>query len=411
MNEKRLLIGLLKMSKIKVEDSESIAIILSGYLIAEGDENTIVASRKAEFVDASELEAKLELAGYRQAKRAIKERADEIQVTLLLDDDAWESSAPEVFLSIKEMWESYKSKNDLPESFLVPDALHEEALKFREAFAIYLKVKNLLIKVSDHVTETGSVLLFHTKKDAIRKEEVSLNVNFKDLNELEISSNQNNAIESLLQCVSLEEDAHSHERQNVLKNVVIEELEKKGFKEFFPLLYCSSSCLLSRYREQYKVYVDRFSVNKILNDISEKNLEYNSKVNEFVSSGQTKAFAIPGAIIAVGALVRTGANPWSLVLIIFGLYMIKQFVTSANQVYRESFEHLSSQVSYTFDRFYDLDESSVVHKHASDSKEEVSKRIESAKKRLDNIDFYSKLMFVVGLVFLLINIASGFVCN
>lgn len=399
------------MTKNKGSVTEIIVDLLSDCCISEGDDNTLIACREAGYVNIKQLRESLASAGYSHAIRAVEERGEQVTVTLLLEDSAWERSAPEAFLSIKDMWESYRFKNEIPGAFLVPDSLYDEAVSFRDSFRAYLKVKKLLIKVSDHDTEVGSALLFHYKKDAIRKEEISLNVSFDDLVNAELSSGKDEAVDTLLQYVSLEEDAHSQERENVLKNVVIEELEKKSFSEFFPLLYDASCALLTRHNEQYKVYVDRFSVNKILNDISEKNLEYSAKVNEFVSSGQTKAFTIPGAIIAVGALVRTGVNPWALVLIVFGLFMIRNFVRSANQVYRESFDHLSRQVSYTFDRFHDLDDSTEVHQHARESKREVSDRIANAKDRLEKIDFYSTLMLIVGAVFLLVKLSESYLCS
>ncbi|WP_431026168.1 hypothetical protein [Halomonas sp. H5] len=397
------------MTMIKDRKQGEVVELISDYRIVAGDDNTIVASRGSGKVDVKHVKEVLESAGYSHARRAIKQKNGEVEVTLLLDQDAWKQSVPDIFLSLRDLWENYRFRSDAPEAFIVPDDLREEAEKFMEAFCTYLKVKRLLEKVSDHTTETGSALLFHNKKDSIRKDEISLNVDYETLKDLDVSPEKDKAVDSLLQCVSLEEDAHSHERENVLKNVIVEELEKQSFTQFFPLLYHSSRSLLDRYKEQYKVYVDRFSVNKILNDISEKNLEYSSKVNEFVSSGQAKAFTIPGAIIAVGALVRTGINPLSLFVIVFGLYMIKELVMSANQIYRESFDHLSKQVSYTFDRFHELDDSTEVHKHANDSKREVSERIRKAKERLDHIDCFSKVMVWVGVAFLLITLIMSWV--
>lgn len=396
------------MTNSKDSVTKKVLALLSDYTLSEGAHGTMIACREAGYVNLEHLHEGLTNAGYLQARRAIRSDEEQVEVTLILDESAWEDSSPEAYLSVKDMWESYRTGNKTPEHFIVPDSVYDSAINFRKSFNTYLKVKQLLIAISDHDTEVGSVLLFHYKKDSIRKEEISLNITFDELIGVELSSDKETAIEDLLKRVTLEEDAHSQERQNVLKNVIIEELEKKNFSEFFSLLYNASCALATRYKEQYKVYVDRFSVNKILNDINEKNLEYSAKINEFISSSQTKAFTIPGAIIAVGALVRTGVNLWSLVLIVFGLFMIRSFVRSANELYRESFDHLLRQVSYIFDRFYELDDSTKVHKYARDSKKEVSERIGTAKARLDKIDFYSTLMLLVGLLFLLLKIIESF---
>ena len=65
----------------------------------------------------------------------------------------------------------------------------------------------------------------------------------------------------------------------------------------------------------YEIYTKRFSVNKILNELDEKNLEFTSKINEFISSNQTKALTIPGALIAAGGLVKANETTEAILII------------------------------------------------------------------------------------------------
>lgn len=90
----------------------------------------------------------------------------------------------------------------------------------------------------------------------------------------------------------------------------------------------------------YMRFTQEVSVNKILNELDEKNLEFTSKINEFISSNQTKALTIPGALIAAGGLVKANETT-EAILIIAGLWMIKKSITF---LLRYSMKHSTTYV-------------------------------------------------------------------
>ncbi|WP_219863139.1 hypothetical protein [Vreelandella piezotolerans] len=375
------------------------------------DDDLLVAKVTDASFNSNYAESLISSAGYKHSKSAISREGDVVYIKLLIELSAWGDNDPKIFLNISDLWGYCKATNEVPDLYLVPDDILEESEKLCVSYSSYLKVKKIINEASDYVTETGSALFFYNSKDSIAREEVSLTLSFDDIFLFEISEEKEAAIGSLVRFFEIDEDAHSHERNNVLKNVIIEFIDANDSGNVIPNMYNSAESLLKKYKEQYKVYVDRFSVNKIISDISEKNLEYSSKVNEFISSGQTKAFAIPGAIIAIGTIVRVQPSYLGAILVFVGLCLVNYFVTSANKVYLESYVQLRKQVIYTFDRFKDLDSSTEVFSHAESSKKVLLDRIDKAEERLEDIDFYSSLVPWLGGVYFIGNFIVAIYSN
>lgn len=155
-----------------------------------------------------------------------------------------------------------------------------------------------------------------------------------------------------------------------------------------------------RYLNLLELYTKRFSVNKILSELEQKQLEYTTKINDFVSSSQNKAFAIPGALIAVGGLAKSGGLVDS-VLIFFGLYLIYRVTYISNEILINSYDSLKSSLNDLIKRYSKFDEGVEVRDAASKIDSDISGKIEKAKERIGKINDMGVIMLVVGAIYLI----------
>ncbi|RZM68967.1 hypothetical protein C3B51_23570, partial [Pseudoalteromonas rubra] len=120
------------------------------------------------------------------------------------------------------------------------------------------------------------------------------------------------------------------------------------------------------------------------------------------TSSQTKAFALPGVMVAIGALARTN-NFLGVVAIVVGVVMTKVLITKSNDLLRENLDHFKD----TFDRALghyvkSRTEAEEVKSHAKDAQDKLDAQLVKAKDRVDFIDTMSNWMLGVGLVLALI---------
>jgi hypothetical protein len=139
-------------------------------------------------------------------------------------------------------------------------------------------------------------------------------------------------------------------------------------------------------------------VNKLLGEIEEKVSDYISKINELVSSSQNKAFAIPGALIAVAALIKE-QGALSILLICVGLYFVMLLTRTANSVYLESFSTLESQIKKSLSRYEVIKDEAEVRISAEEAKTKLLNLLSGARLRIGVINRLAIFTFVLGVVY------------
>lgn len=160
--------------------------------------------------------------------------------------------------------------------------------------------------------------------------------------------------------------------------------------------------IYNRYKDLIYLYTKKFSIDKVLSEIVSKYIEYTSKINDIVSSTQNKAFVIPGALIAVSALIKTD-NLHAGLLVIIGLLMIFLITFVSNKLYKESFDELNASLKISFERFKILEKRTQICTAANDAGEKLNKKICKAKSRLKLVNVMSFVMLLVGGVVIYFN--------
>lgn len=212
-------------------------------------------------------------------------------------------------------------------------------------------------------------------------------------------SESESAADDFLKILSIS-DAQEKERKAIIRNAIYDFVSNEENKNIDSLISLGER-IYNRYNDLLELYTNRFSVNKLLSEIEQKNLEYTSKINEFVSSSQTKAFAIPGALIAIGGIAKSSGFLDSF-LIMVGLFYVYHITHMSNQVLNDSYNSLKKSIKKSFERYSKFEEGLEVKEAASEINKDLLDKVNSAQTRISKVNGIGKGMLWVGGVYLLL---------
>ncbi|WP_156293344.1 hypothetical protein [Serratia oryzae] len=313
----------------------------------------------------------------------------------------WLGGTCPIYLDHKHFWQQIQSATELPENFFIAndktsscDDVPTRSIRIYSTFFIW---KKLISKIADHI-QINRAIIFITTDNSVKKLDIPLSV---ENSELQLIENPDECLSEITKLYSLIEviDPHSKERVSVLRTALSEAANKISNNNLLFELINKTVYITRKYDELYDIYTRRFSVNKLLNELDEKSLEFTSKINEYISSSQNKALTIPGALIAIGALVKSGGILESLI-IFFGLWLIKSVTKTANDIYRESFESLDKRLDNAFRKYLKFDEGKEVRESAVCIETELREQFKNAKLRLNKIDTWAIYMLIGGGIYL-----------
>ncbi|CNC24748.1 hypothetical protein [Yersinia similis] len=308
-----------------------------------------------------------------------------------------------IFSSLDSLWRKSCSLSMVPEKFLLLSEQRSSFDDFPEINSIkqFIEWRTVLVRLSNHHFDTKSI--WYLPDDEGGKEiVVEMHDNLSRVKKVNFSSLSLDSASKLIMTLNLD-DAQSGERKSILKKAISDFV--KDDKSIDNIITAGER-VYNRYNDLLDLYTKRFSVNSILSEIEKKNIEYTTKINDFISSSQSKAFAIPGALIAVAALAKV-TNEWEYLLVLIGLWMIYYITKTSNDVLRESYDHLVSDLDESFSRYYEFDEGKEVRKSAAKTLEslkikiKIKIKIQNAKSRLNNIDLLGIFMFFLGVLYII----------
>ncbi|ELW8206887.1 hypothetical protein QK118_004199 [Yersinia enterocolitica] len=312
-----------------------------------------------------------------------------------------------VFSSIDDFWQKIKSMGHIPESyFILKERISSvDSSKSKQVLSIdsYIQWKWILAFLSNHEVR-NDYIFFVPNDDGGRELVINAACRLNSLLECDMKEDSlTNALE-IIKVLSIN-DAQSPERIFIMKAALLDVFDKIEEKSILKLI-CFHERFFKKYNELLDLYTKRFSINKILNELDQKNIEYTTKINEFISSSQNKAFTIPGALIAVGGLAKASGLLNSL-LIIIGLLMVYYITSTANSVHNESYDSLKRSLVDSFSRYSQFDEGAEVKEAANKISQDLYYKIDKAKDRLKSIDDMAKGMIIIGAIYLMLRILTS----
>jgi hypothetical protein len=322
-------------------------------------------------------------------------------LSISLTSSSWSNS---FFLkSDAELWQKVIQRNSLPERFyIIENNTHSEDLSERAIplMQFYIQWVAVLFKIKDHGGSAHDPILtfyINSEKGAKKYEIDYKRIELPELLKIEITPDAITDLRYLTDVVSLK-DAHEKERREVLRSSLAELLDSTDSTSVMLWLLQQSKQLKKKFEENHDVYLHKFSVNKLLSEIEEKSTDYISKINESISSSQSKAFAIPGALIAIAALIKN-ADFFSLIFVCAGLLSVTALTFVANRIHFEGYDALTDQITRSMARYEIMKDEDAVRVSATGAKEKLLKLIERSKSRLTFINALSLTIFIMGVFY------------
>lgn len=269
----------------------------------------------------------------------------------------------------------------------------------------FLNWKKVLDLVANHQIE-GKYVFYIPDNDGGKELIVNNYYDLTNVLNINLSDSLLSSSLELIKVLSLS-DAQQKERVSILRSAIFDVINNDDNKDIFQLIRKGDK-IYSRYNDLLDLYTKRFSVNKILSELEQKHLEYTTKINDFISSSQSKAFAIPGALIAVGGLAKASGLLDSI-LIFVGLVFVYWVTYISNEVLNESYNSLQKSLMELVGRYYKFDEGVEVRDAASNFEEDIKEQIRNAKKRINRINDMSLLMLAIGGTYLACKLLFSFV--
>ncbi|MCK0754390.1 hypothetical protein [Chromohalobacter japonicus] len=369
-------------------------------LTAHADSISVKDSRFVVFpahCDRTALENSLHQAGFHGRFLTVSQG-----LAFSLSPDNWEEPPP-IYQDYQTFWERNEAADEFPREFFViskgASSHSDEHDAFLRTFEVFLKVRNVAKDISDYYVPADKKALFLVSSgEGVVKKSLVTSLSYEEVLELSLSQEDVRS-SSELSSLIYADDVHSSERKEVLRRTITSLLDEPhaGLSDFSWVLK-NVSKLHDKYKEQYEIYFHNFSVSKLLNEVDQKTLEFNSKLMDFISNSQNKALTIPGAIVALGALVKSGGG-LEIFVVLVGVFIVSQIVVVSNNMMRGTFEDLEWQIEKSFEKFSRIKDSREVVNLAEESASRLYKKIEVAKRNLWKVTLVARMTFWVGLIY------------
>jgi len=346
--------------------------------------------------EKSTLDKALDDAGY--LDKARKQNGD---FYFTLNADRWDQLPP-IYKDAKAWWDNNGRASQLDVYFYIVDinvsSLDDVTHPLISASRAITEFRGLVEDLSDHLIEAENCALFFVRdKDEPIQRRVSLSVSYNELVEISKTSISLEAVLAIRENLS-HDDPHKKERNEVMRRSIVKMLEGGRNAEGLVFLLKNFDELKTKYKEQYDLYVHNFSVSKLLSEIDQRSLEFNSKLMDFISSSQNKALTIPGALIAMGALIKS-KGLIEVLLILIGVWMVKRLVTTSNEILRGTFEDLKWQIDTSFKKYKSLSEGHEVYESAQQNQDKLVNKINKAQDKVRDVDKLAWATFWVAVLY------------
>lgn len=292
----------------------------------------------------------------------------------LLKPSAWDEGYVPFFANAEAMWHSLRTRSAKPDHMHIIGLDQVQHASVSRLLALYFLVREIL-KTLCHSegddSQTLKYIFFSSKESLLTKLEVSYLMSSDELLAIEVDDKGVKHAQTMHAAAMADEDVHCEERRHVMRETLTDFLKEEKNCNIRTIM-ASISIFYKKYNERYKVYVSKFSVNKILTEIESDCVSFLGKIQDAIIAQQTKAFAVPGGIVAVGAILKPATNAWDYLVILVGLIISTWMVTSLNNNVISHINLLSDEFERSTKKYDDI----VV------GVEDIQEKIEDSRKKL-----------------------------
>lgn len=274
----------------------------------------------------------------------------------LISSTSWVDRYIPFFATAEDLWHTLRTKASKPQYHYVVglDASDMALLSLR--LDVYFSLRSILKSLCHHEgdeTQPMKYVFFSSKESFLTKLEILYAMTYLDLMSINVDEVGKKRAETLGSAVSEEDDVHFDERRHVMREALIEFFKDEDSRN---ISYFMSSIgkFYQGYTERYKVYVSKFSVNKILAGIESERIGFLCKVQDAIMAQQTKAFAIPGGVVAVGAILKSTSSGWDFFVVFVGLWISTWMIGSLNSNVISHIKMLNEEFELSVSKYDDV---------------------------------------------------------
>lgn len=245
-----------------------------------------------------------------------KENTTEVSL-LLTSDINWFATTIDYFKTLRVR---VKNNKEAIDSFYIENLSSEEIEKISNSSKAYIHWCEILSKISDHVEYDDSNFwpnyIFVMEGGKLKKI-TTYNLPLKNVDENFLRSVDISPCDvSTLTNV----DLHSYERKLVLRSSLIELYNDSNEKNsFLSSVLNSPKKLWDLFSVNYEIYINKYSINKIIHEVETQKLDFLSKLNSLIQEHQTKSLSIPAVLVST-AIIK-GWSPSGLLLIFVAMLL------------------------------------------------------------------------------------------
>ncbi len=228
-------------------------------------------------------------------------RDDITKVSLLLTSDiCWFSTTNDYFKALRLR---IKNSKEAIDSFYIEDLSSEEIETITNSSKAYIQWCEILSKIADHVEYDDSnfwpnyiFVMEGGKSKKITTYNLPLkNVDDNFLNSVDISPCDVSTLTNV--------DLHSYERKLVLRSSLIELYNDSNEKNsFLSSVLNSPQKLWDLFSINYEIYINKYSINKVIHEVETQKLDFLSKLNSLIQEHQTKSLSIPAVLVSTAII-------------------------------------------------------------------------------------------------------------
>ncbi|MFT6584801.1 MAG: hypothetical protein ACJAVU_000898 [Cognaticolwellia sp.] len=323
--------------------------------------------------------------------------------------EAWEDIDCPFYLNWNDLYEQVALSTQLPKYFYIIEdktsSLNVEQANIKK-LKLFCHARQLLAQMSDLCEPKSGQnkgkdkLLFIIETESnVSRREFTPNVGWNELLLITDIDDALISVNKLIDALNLG-DRQDTERRSVMRSALNELVNTcSDSVSIFPSIVRSIPELQKKYDEHHELFIKRFSVNKVLLEISQQDLQYTSKLNEIISNVQTKALTIPAGLVFIGAIMRIDYYLDGLAISI-GIIMTTWIIYRSLDVYQDSFIHIENQVKAEFKRYDTLSEEAEVRTQSKKTKGELLGLIVKAKDNTKLIKNCVRFSLIAALLYI-----------
>ncbi|CAO3308241.1 hypothetical protein LG197_22605 [Pseudomonas asiatica] len=303
------------------------------------------------------------------------EQLDLIGTDLCLwESSAWDNGYVPFFANAEAMWHAIRTRSKRPDHVHTIGMSADQQASASRLLDLYFLLRETfktLCHSEGDERQAHKYIFFSSKESLLTKLEISYLMTCDELLAIKVSEKDLKEAQTMHAAVMADEDVHCEERRHVMRETLTDFL--KDEKDWnIRLIMASVSKFYKKYNERYKVYVSKFSVNKILTEIESDCVNFLGKVQEAIMAQQTKAFAVPGGIVAAGAILKPATTVWDYGVILVGLVISTWMIVSLNN-------NVVSHINLLTEEF---ERSTKKYDNIVVGVEEIHEKIEESRKKL-----------------------------